>query len=114
VKAIGDDTCSKSGISFRAVPSRFGSPYLEVRRVVLFARDNGSVVDLVRFTRHTFELGDEGVAALFGLEPACMVVESPILNSWACSEILPNEVTSHHIDLREGTLGLGSHCLAWF
>ena len=39
----------------------------------LFQRDNGSVIELVRFALHSFELDHEGVAALFGLELARLV-----------------------------------------
>ncbi|MBM2805006.1 MAG: hypothetical protein HW419_2899 [Deltaproteobacteria bacterium] len=42
---------------------------------VLFQRTNGSVVELVRFTLHSFELDDQDVAALFGVELARLVVD---------------------------------------
>jgi len=63
-------------ISGRAVP---GPPYTEYwtpAGAVLFQRDNGSVVELVRFNLESFELADQGVAALFGLELARMVVDT--------------------------------------
>ena len=43
---------------------------------VLFQRANGSVVELVRFNLESFELDDQGVAALFGLELARLVVDT--------------------------------------
>lgn len=43
---------------------------------VCFQRDNGSVVELVRFNLESFELADQGVAALFGLELARLVVDT--------------------------------------
>ena len=63
-------------ISGRAVP---GPPYTDFWTpggVVLFQRDNGSVVELVRFNLESFELDDQGVAALFGLELARLVVDT--------------------------------------
>ena len=61
-------------ISGRAVP---GTPYTDYRApagAVLFQRDNGSVVELLRFNLERFELEEAGVAALFGLELARLVV----------------------------------------
>lgn len=43
---------------------------------VLFQRTNGSVVELVRFNLESFDLADQGVAALFGLELARLVVDT--------------------------------------
>ena len=43
---------------------------------VLFQRPNGSVVELVQFNLESFELEDQGVAALFGLELARLVVDT--------------------------------------
>jgi hypothetical protein len=43
---------------------------------VCFQRDNGSVVELVRFNLESFELDDQGVAALFGLEIARLAVDT--------------------------------------
>ena len=56
-----------------------GPPYTDYWTpggAVLFQRDNGSVVVLVRFTLESFELEDEGVASLFGLELARLVVDT--------------------------------------
>ena len=63
-------------ISGIAVP---GPPYKEYWTpggAVLFQRPNHSVVELVRFNLESFELEDQGVAALFGLELARLVVDT--------------------------------------
>jgi hypothetical protein len=56
-----------------------GPPYTDYwtpAGAVLFQRTNGSVVELVRFNLESFELEDQGVAALFGLELARLVVDT--------------------------------------
>ena len=56
-----------------------GPPYTDYwtpAGAVLFQRDNGSVVELVRFNLESFEVDDEGVAALFSLELARLVVDT--------------------------------------
>ena len=56
-----------------------GPPYTDYwtpAGAVLFQRTNGSVVELVRFNLESFELDDQGVAALFGLEIARLVVDT--------------------------------------
>lgn len=63
-------------ISGTAVPGPPYTYYWTPGGAVLFQRDNGSVVELVRFMLHSFELDDEGVAELFGLEIARMVVDT--------------------------------------
>lgn len=63
-------------ISGRAVPGPPYTDYWSPAGAVLFQRDNGSVVELVRFTLHTFELDDQAVAELFGLELARLVVDT--------------------------------------
>ncbi len=63
-------------ISGRAVPGPPYTTYWNPSGSVLLQRDDGSVVELVRFTLYTFELDDDGVAALFGLELARLVVDT--------------------------------------
>lgn len=63
-------------ISGTAVPGPPNTVYWNPSGAVVFQCANGSVVDLVRFTLHTFELDDEGVAALFGLELTRLVVDT--------------------------------------
>jgi len=63
-------------ISGRAIPGPPYTDYWTPGGAVLFQRDNGSVVELVRFNLQSFELHDEGVAALFGLELARLVVNT--------------------------------------
>jgi len=63
-------------ISGTAVPGPPYTDYWTPDGAVLFQRDNGSVAELVRFALHSFELTDEGVAALFGQELARLVVDT--------------------------------------
>jgi hypothetical protein len=49
--------------------------YWTPKASVLRQRPNGSVVELTRLTLDDFELEDDGVAALFGLELARLVVD---------------------------------------
>ena len=63
-------------ISGRAVPGPPYTDYWTPAGAVLFQRDNGSVVELVRFNLESFDLADQGVAALFGLELARLVVDT--------------------------------------
>jgi hypothetical protein len=63
-------------ISGSAVPGPPYTTYWNPSGDVLFQRANGSVVELVRFTLHTFKLDDDGVATLFGLELARLVVDT--------------------------------------
>ena len=56
-----------------------GSPYMTYWNPsgsVLVKCDDGSVVQLAQLTLDTFDLDDDGVAALFGLELARLVVDS--------------------------------------
>lgn len=56
-----------------------GPPYTDYwtpAGAVLFQRNNGSVVELVRFNLESFDLADQGVTALFGLELARLVVHT--------------------------------------
>ncbi len=57
-------------ISGTAVPGPPYTDYWTPAGAVLFQRNNGSVVELVRFNLESFELEDQGVAVLFGLELA--------------------------------------------
>ena len=43
---------------------------------VLYKRDNGSVVELARFTLNSFEFDDQDVAEFFGMELARLVVDT--------------------------------------
>ena len=63
-------------ISGRAVTGPPFTDYWTPAGAVCFQRDNGSVVELVRFNLESFELDDQGVAALFGLELARLVVDT--------------------------------------
>jgi len=63
-------------ISGTAVPGPPYTDYWTPAGAVLFQRNNGSVVELVRFNLESFELEDQGVAALFGLELARLVVDT--------------------------------------
>jgi hypothetical protein len=63
-------------ISGSAVPGPPYTTYWNPSGDVLIQCDNGSLVELVRFTLHTFELDDDGVAALFGLELARLLVDT--------------------------------------
>jgi len=63
-------------ISGSAVPGPPYTTYWNPSGDVPFQRANGSVVELVRFTLHTFEFDDEDVAAWFGLELARLVVDT--------------------------------------
>ena len=62
-------------ISGRAVPGPPNTDYWTPAGAVLFQRDNGSLVELVRFNLESFDLADQGVAELFGLEVARLVVD---------------------------------------
>ncbi len=63
-------------ISGSAIAGPPNTDYWTPAGAVLFQRANGSVVELVRFTLHTFELDDQGVAELFGEELARLVVDT--------------------------------------
>jgi len=63
-------------ISGRAVPGPPYTGYWTPAGAVLFQRANASVVELVRFTLGSFDLADKGVAALFGLKLARLVVDT--------------------------------------
>lgn len=63
-------------ISGRAVPGPPYTDYWTPAAAVLFQRTNGSVVELMRFNLESFDLADHGVAALFGLELARLVVDT--------------------------------------
>ena len=63
-------------ISGTAVPGPPYTDYSTPAGAVLFQRTNGSVVELVRFNLESFDLADQGVAALFGLELARWVVDT--------------------------------------
>ena len=63
-------------ISGSAVTGPPHTDYWTPGGAVLFQRANGSVVELVRFNLESFELDDQGVAALFGLELARLVVDT--------------------------------------
>ena len=63
-------------ISGSAIPGPPYTDYWKPAGAVLFQRGNGSVVELVRFTLRSFELDDQDVAALFGLELARLVVDT--------------------------------------
>ena len=54
-------------ISFMKVVSTKSSGFFGPAGAVLFQRPNGSVVELVRFNLESFEVDDEGLAALFSL-----------------------------------------------
>lgn len=62
-------------ISGTAVPGPPNTDYWSPAGAVLLQRDNGSVVELVRFNLESFDLADQGVAELFGLELARLVVD---------------------------------------
>ena len=63
-------------ISGSAVPGPPYTQYWTLAGAVLFQRSNGSVVELMRFKLESFELADQEVAVLFGLELARLVVDS--------------------------------------
>ncbi len=60
-------------ISGTAVPGPPYTTYWNPSGSVLIQRDNGSTVELTRFMLQTFDLDDDGVAQLFGLELARLV-----------------------------------------
>lgn len=62
-------------ISWRAVPGPPYTDYWTPTGAVFFLRANGSVVELVRLSLKSFELADEGVASLIGLELARLAVD---------------------------------------
>ena len=63
-------------ISGSAMPGPPYTDYWTPGGAVLFQRQNSSVVELVRFNLESFELEDQGVAALFGLELSRLVVDT--------------------------------------
>ena len=63
-------------ISGSAVPGPPYTQYWTLAGAVLFQRSNGSVVELMRFNLESFELADQEVAVLFGLELARLVVDT--------------------------------------
>jgi len=63
-------------ISGTAVPGPPYTTYWNPSGDVLIQRDDGSLVELVRFTLYTFDLDNDGVAGLFGLELARLVVDT--------------------------------------
>ena len=63
-------------ISGRAVPGPPYTDYWTPAGDICFQHDNGSVVELVRFNLESFELDDQGIATLFGLELARLVVDT--------------------------------------
>jgi len=63
-------------ISGRAVPGPPYTDYWTPAGAVCFQRANGSVVELVRFNLESFDLAEQGVAALFGLELTRLVVDT--------------------------------------
>ncbi len=62
-------------ISGSAIPGPPYTTYWTPRATVLRQRPNGSVVELARLSLNDFELEDDGVAELFGLELARIVVD---------------------------------------
>jgi hypothetical protein len=62
-------------ISGTAIPGPPYTTYWMPQGSVLRQRSNGSVVELTRLTLDDFELESDGVAELFGLELARMVVD---------------------------------------
>ena len=62
-------------ISGSAVPCPPYTTYWTPQASVLRQRPNGSLVELTRLVIDDFELEDDGVAALFGLELARMVAD---------------------------------------
>ena len=67
---------------------------------VLFQRANGSVVELVRFTLHTFELDDDSVATLFGLELARLVVDTSCPERMRRRQALEQQTNKHRSQSR--------------
>jgi hypothetical protein len=63
-------------ISGAAIPGPPYTTYWNPSGSVLIQRDEASVVELTRFTLHAFDLDDDAVAALFGLELARLVVDT--------------------------------------
>ena len=63
-------------ISGCAVPGPPYTDYWTPAGAVLFQRENGSVVELLRFNLESFDFADQGVAELFGLELARLVVDT--------------------------------------
>lgn len=63
-------------ISGSAVHGPPNTTYWNLGGDVPLQRVNGSVVELVRFTLHSFELDDEEVATLFALKLARLVVDT--------------------------------------
>lgn len=63
-------------ISGRAVPGPPYTDYWTPAGAVLFQRESGSVVELLRFNLESFDFADQGVAELFGLEVARLVVDT--------------------------------------
>ena len=63
-------------ISGSAVPGPPYTQYWTLAGAVLFQRSNCSVVELMRFNLESFELADQEVASLFGLEFARLMVDT--------------------------------------
>ena len=63
-------------ISGTAMPGPPYTNYWTPGGAVLFKRPNISVVELMRLNLESFELEDQGLAALFGLELARLVVDT--------------------------------------
>jgi hypothetical protein len=63
-------------ISGTAKPGPPYTDYWTPGGAVLFQRPNHSVVELVRFNLESFELEDQWIAVLFGLELARLVVDT--------------------------------------
>ena len=68
--------CNGVWISGTAMPGPPYTDYWTPGGAVLFQRPNHSVVELVRFNLEIFELDNQGVAALFGMELARLVVDT--------------------------------------
>jgi hypothetical protein len=63
-------------ISGTARPGPPNTAYCTPGGAVLFQRANGSVVELARFTLHSFDVADQDEAAWFGVELARLVVDT--------------------------------------
>ena len=72
----GDDRAAQRLLDFRERRSRPAEhDLLDAQASVLWQRSNGSLVELTRLAIDDFELKDDGVAELFGLELARLVVD---------------------------------------
>jgi hypothetical protein len=76
-------------ISGTAVPGPPYTDYWTPGGAILFQRDNGSVVELVRFNLQSFELEDQGVAALFGVELARLPHRKRVFAEFSSSAFAP-------------------------